>query len=243
MPETRTSSPTWRVLPLEVGPPEALLARGLTLLHGVAEEPTPLLRWYRSTQTAIVLGRGQRAPAATTPGERGPVEIIARHSGGGAVLLDPTLLSLDVILPPGHPWLEGDVAAVFDSVGAAWLRGLTALGAVGLTTHRGAGTARRRGTERERLLAAVCYATLGRGEVLAGGRKLVGLAQRRRRQGTLVQCGLLRRWQPAPILLALGADPDDPQIEAAAVGIDELGHANLDDHAIIGAVSAAFAAG
>src|SRR3712207_8118648 len=44
--------------------------------------------------------------------------------------------------------------------------------------YEGAGTARRQGTPRERLLAAVCYATVGRGEVLAGGRKVVGLAQR-----------------------------------------------------------------
>lgn len=235
-----TAAADWHIPPLQIAPPPALLAEGLALLEGLAEDARPVLRWYRSTATAIVLGRGQRLPA--TPGDP-EVEIISRHSGGGAVLLDPSLLSLDVVLPPEHPWLEGDIARVFDHVGAAWLRGLTALGVEDLGLHPGPGTARRRGSERERLLAAVCYATLGRGEVLAGRRKLVGLAQRRRRHGALVQCGLLRRWDPAPLLRALGAEPRDPEIETAAVGLDDLGHADLDDRAVIDAVSSAFAIG
>jgi hypothetical protein len=89
----------------------------------------------------------------------------------------------------------------------------------------------------------VCYATLGRGEVLSTGRKLLGLAQRRRRHGALVQCGLLRRWEPGPLLAALGADPHDPEIEAAAVGLDELGCGDLADGTIVAAVSRAFGAG
>jgi lipoate---protein ligase len=229
---------SWEVLPLRVAPPQALLDEGLALLDGLPNGPRAVLRWYRATSTAIVLGRGQRlGPPA------GDVAVVTRHSGGGAVLLDPSLLSLDVVLPPEHPWLAGDLARVFDDVGAAWRRGLEALGVAGLVVHPGPGTARRRGSAREQLLAAICYATLGRGEVLAGGRKLVGLAQRRRRHGALVQCGLLRRWRPAPLLAALGADPDDPEITTAAVGLDDLGFAHLTDRAIISAVSAAFRAG
>lgn len=234
-------SPPWRLLPLEVAPPSTLLGGGLALLDGRSEDPTAVLRWYRSTRTAIITGRGQRLPEGS--GSTGQVEVIARHSGGGAVLMDPSLLSLDVVLPAGHPLLAGDLGEVFTRVGAAWATALRGLGVADLTVHTGAGTARRRGTERERLLAAVCYATLGRGEVLAGGRKLVGLAQRRRRHGALVQCGLLRRWQPRPLLAALDADPDDEEIAAAAVGLEELGHGALDDASIIGAVSAALTDG
>jgi lipoate---protein ligase len=234
---------TWRVLPLQVGAPRALLDEGLALLDGLVEDPRPVLRWYRADTTAIVLGRGQRPPGAGGPPAADGVEVLTRHSGGGAVLLDPSLLSLDVVLPPDHPWMADDLAAVFDQVGAAWLRALEALGATGLSLHDGPATARRRGTDRERLLAAVCYATLGRGEVLAGGRKLVGLAQRRRRHGALVQCGLLRRWEPAALLAALGADPDDAEVAAAAVGLDDLGLGHLDDARIVAAVSAAITDG
>jgi lipoate---protein ligase len=226
----------WRMLPLVEGEPQALLDEGLALLDGLADDPTPVLRWYRSTRTAVVLGRGQHAPAA-----RAGLQVLTRFSGGGAVLMDPHLLSCDVAIPTGHPLLDGDLTAVFDRIGHAWATALTQLGVTDLEVHRGASTATRRGTAREQLLAAVCYATLGRGEVTAGGRKLVGLAQRRRRQGALVQCGLLRRWQPASLLEAFGADPGDVEIDRAAVGLDQLGHADLVDEVIIRAVSNAIA--
>lgn len=215
-----TPSPPWRVEPLAVDEPRVLLETGLSALERLAEDPVPTLRWYRSTRTAVVLGRGQAAAMAAHA--TAEVDVLTRYSGGGAVLMDPDLLSLDVVLPAGHPWLTADLAAVFDRVGEAWAAALGELGLSGLAVHRGAATARHRGSERERLLAAVCYATLGRGEITAGGRKLVGLAQRRRRPGALVQCGLLRRWRPGPLLTALGADPRDAEIHAAAVGLDDL---------------------
>lgn len=212
----------WRVLPPEEGPAEALLAGGVRLLDELASDPTPTLRWYRATTPALVLGRGQR-PALMTAAS---LPVVDRFSGGGAVLMDEALLSLDVLLPAGHPLLDGELSAVFPRIGRAWAAALAELGVDGLAVHDGPAQARRSGSPRERLLAAVCYATLGRGEVTAGGRKLVGLAQRRRRPGALVQCGLLRRWRPGPLLAALdpalGADPDDPAIRAAAVGLDEL---------------------
>lgn len=210
----------WRVLPLEVDAPAALLDRGVALLDALRDDPTPTLRWYRSTNTAVVLGRGQARAlaAASTP----DVEVLLRFSGGGAVLLDPTLVNLDVLVPAGHPLLAGDLGAVFLRVGRAWAAALADLGLDGVTVHTGPATADRRGDARAQLLAAVCYATLGRGEVLVDGRKLVGLAQRRRQPGALVQCGLLRRWAPGPLLAALGADPDDEEVARAAVGLDEV---------------------
>lgn len=210
----------WRVLPFEVDDAEALLERGAALLEKLAEEPVPTLRWYRSVSPALVLGRGQAdlAEGMTT----GDVRLVTRYSGGGAVLMDDDLLSLDVLVPAGHPWLEGGPGAVYSPVGRSWAMALRELGVPDVDVHHETSTASRRGDARQRLLAAVCYATLGRGEVTAGGRKIVGLAQRRRRPGALVQCGLLRRWRPARLLAALGADPDDPAIAAGAAGLDDL---------------------
>lgn len=207
----------WRVLPFEVADPAVLLDRGVALLESFADEPVPTLRWYRATRPTLVLGRGQRTLPTTAD-----LPVVARHSGGGAVLMDTDLLSLDVLVPADHPWLEGGPGAVFAPVGASWAEALRAVGVPDVAVHHGPAAARRQGDAREQLLAAVCYATLGRGEVTAGGRKLVGLAQRRRRQGALVQCGLLRRWRPARLLAALGADPDDAEVAASAVGLDDL---------------------
>jgi lipoate---protein ligase len=224
----------WRVLPLAADTPGALLADGPRLLDELAADPVPTLRWYRATAPAIVLGRGQRdvLPRA------GGLEALRRQTGGGAVLLTPDMLSLDVALPAAHPLLAGDVSSVFLAVGRAWRDALATLGVAALTVHEGPAQASRRGGARQRLLAAVCYATAGRGEVFAGGRKLVGLAQRRRRAGALVQCGLLRRWEPAPLLAALGADPADAEIRDAAVGLDDLLDPPPDDAAIVRVVTA-----
>ena len=230
---------TWRIVAWEEADAATLLDGSLRLLDALADEPVPALRWYRASSPAVILGRGQAA--ASAGGGEQPLPVLTRHSGGGAVLLDRDLLSLDVALPAGHPLLDGDIGAVFDRVGAAWADALGLLGVPGITVHRGPSTARRRGTDRDRLLAAVCYATLGRGEVLAGGRKLVGLAQRRRRHGALVQCGLLRRWRPGILLDALGADPTDADVARRAVGLDELLDPPPPDAAVMAAVELALA--
>ncbi len=230
-----TQVDAWQIGKIEEDEPQRLLGRGLGLLDRLADDPRPVLRWYRSTRPALVLGRGQGALALRSMEN---LEVITRFSGGGAVLMDEGLLSLDIFLPAGHALLAGDPLAVFDRVGQAWARALGSLGVPDLTIHDGAGTARRRGSPREQLLAAVCYATLGRGEVLAGGRKLVGLAQRRRRQGALVQCGLLRRWEPEPVLRALGAEIDDAEVLGHAVGLDDLLTSPPSDEAVQRAVEA-----
>lgn len=220
----------WRLLGLERGEPATLLARGVALLDALAGDPVPALRWYVPTTPAVVLGRGQRLEASKG------LPVMGRYSGGGAVLMDADLLSLDVLVPSGHPWLDGDLGEVFLHVGRVWAAALEDLGVAGLTVHPAASRARRLGDERERLLASVCYALPGMGEVLHSGRKLVGLAQRRRRHGALVQCGLLRAWRPAALLTALGAPADDPEVHAAAVGLDSLLADPPDDAAVMAAV-------
>jgi lipoate-protein ligase A len=227
---------TWRMVPLQVDDAATLLDDGMAAFDAMADTPVPTLRWYRSTAPAIVLGRGQAGVRLRDVG----ITVVTRFSGGGAVWLSPDVLSLDVLLPTGHPWASQRLTEAFDHVGAAWLAGLRDLGVTGLTVHDGPSTARRRGTTRERLLAAVCYATRGRGEVFWHDRKLVGLAQRRRRHGALVQCGVLRRWRPQRLLTALGADPDDAEICHAAIGLDDISGPTPSDDDVIAAVSTAF---
>jgi lipoate---protein ligase len=222
-----------RVLPFEVDDAASLLARGTALLDALADDPILTLRWYRASTPAVVLGRGQPVPEQVSE-----LPVVVRFSGGGAVLMDAGLLSLDVLVPTGHPLLAGRMTDVFTRVGVAWGSALTDLGVPRVTVHDGPSSARRRGSTRERLLAAVCYATVSQGEVLAGGRKLVGLAQRRRRAGALVQCGLLRTWDPRPVLHALGASPDDADMLGRAVGLDDLVNDPPSDESIMAAVGA-----
>jgi hypothetical protein len=108
----------WVDLGLDRDDSEHLLERSTALLDAAGRDGRARLRWYVPTDAAIVLGRGQRT-ATEVPGH---VQL-QRPSGGGAVLMDADLLSLDVVLPAGHPWLhDTDLGAVFDPIGEAWAR-------------------------------------------------------------------------------------------------------------------------
>jgi len=138
------------------------------------------------------------------------------------VLLQPgNLVWVDVDVPAGDRLWDDDVARAFAWVGQAWAGAAADLGVSGPRPHPGP-------MDEGRWGRLVCFAGLGPGEVTVGGRKLVGLAQRRTRAGVRFQCALLLRWEPAALLglLALanteraGAAAD---LASAAVGLSELG--------------------
>lgn len=222
----------WTITGVEYDTGDALLARSVSLL----DDPKPLLRWYVPTDATIVLGRGQKAAE--------PVEgfnQVVRPSGGGAVRLDPGLLSLDVVIPAGHPWTQGrHLADVFIPVGKAWMAALETLGVPDLSIWEGAATATRLGTPEQAALAEVCYASMGRGEIATGTKKLVGLSQRQRRGGALVQCGIAHRWDPDPLITAMNVAHAREAIWEASIGIDEVLGRPVDDQSIIEAVNQAF---
>jgi lipoate-protein ligase A len=163
-----------------------------------------------STQSEALVDRKRTAAAG--------VDVVRRHSGGGAVLLRPgETVWADVYLPAGDALADSDVGRAPVWLGRAWARALAAVGVTGAMVHEGAP---RPATAWS---AAVCFAGLGPGEVTAGGAKVVGISQRRRRDGALFQCGALVRWAPSDLvdLLAL---PDDggaatgPGLDTVAAG-------------------------
>lgn len=173
------------------------------------------------TDPALVLGSAQpdgrvdRAACA-----RRGVDVVRRRSGGGAVLVEPgQVLWVDLVLPAGDPLWQDDVGRAFHWVGEAWSAALADLGAPG-EVHRGA-------LVRSAWSSEVCFAGLGPGEVTVGGRKVVGIAQRRTRSSARFQCAALARWDPAALLSLLAltsseravADVDLAEV-AAAVGLD-----------------------
>jgi hypothetical protein len=71
----------------------------------------------------------------------------------------------------------------------------------------------------------VCFAGLGAGEVVVGPRKLVGISQRRTRDGARFQCVVHRSWDPVPLLGLLALDDLERayglgQLADVATGLD-----------------------
>ncbi|MDP8987559.1 MAG: hypothetical protein M3N11_04335 [Actinomycetota bacterium] len=158
---------------------------------------------------ALVLGSTQPdTDAHAAAVAAGGVELVRRRSGGGAVLLvGGQSLWVDVVVPRGDRLWDDDVHRASRWLATAWVAALGGLGVVA-EAHTGPLVT----TRWSRL---VCFAGLGPGEVRTGGRKLVGVSQRRTRHGARFQCLVLRRWEPQPLLDLLALDAAERRQAAA----------------------------
>ena len=164
------------------------------------------------TAPALVLGSTQpETDADVVALERAGIALARRRSGGGAVLLVPGESTwIDVTIARDDPLSDDDVGRAFHWLGSAWMRAVARLD-VRATVHRGplivSPWSRR-----------VCFAGIGAGEVLVDGRKLVGISQRRTREGVRFQSIVLRRWDPAPLLEVLALTDGERADGVAALG-------------------------
>ena len=112
------------------------------------------------------------------------------------------LVWIDVYVPAGDPLWDDDVGRAFLWLGRAWADTI----GQGAAVHEGP-------LVTTPWSPLVCFAGLGPGEVTVGGRKVVGLCQRRTRAGALFQCAALLEWRPDRLL---------PRLTVGAVGAEEL---------------------
>jgi lipoate---protein ligase len=170
---------------VERAPAAELIPRPLELLDAAIADGLPRGSWSCATEHALVLGSGQRPPEGWRP--PGGIALVRRGTGGGAVLCDNDYLMLDIALPPGDPRILDDVTESYRWLAARLRDALTGLGVGGLGWVEPAALRERDAAAREAARTA-CFAGHGPYELLdEGGRKLVGLAQRRRRGAVLLQ--------------------------------------------------------
>jgi len=165
--------------------------------------------WCEVTRPAVVLGSTQ-PDDMVVPGASG-LDVVRRRSGGGAVLVEPgRVVWADVVVPAGDPLWRADVGRAAWFVGEAWVAALADLGVGGGVVHRS-------GLVRSAWSSWVCFAGRGPGEVTVDGRKVVGISQRRTREGALFQCAVPLAWDPVPLLAALAMSPAERATAAGAL--------------------------
>jgi lipoate-protein ligase A len=217
----------WRLLRDGARPGDWNMACDAALLAS-ADDPgsPPTLRFYGWDPPAVSLGHHQPDP---TPGEAArlrarEVDWVRRPTGGRAVYhgRPEEELTYSVVAPVGEAWIGG-LADSYRRIHAAIAAALRDLGAqVELVPPRLPVAAIRPTSLR------ACFAATVPWEIAAGGRKLVGSAQRRSRRALLQhgsiplagdQCLLSEIW---PGSLEPGRATTVASAVGRAVGFDEL---------------------
>jgi len=134
----------------------------------------PVLRIYEWDSPAVSLGYFQ--PASVAPEGR---PFVRRYTGGG--LVDHARdITYTIVLPRAHPWMEFPAPESYAHIHRGVQAVLEACGvAVELTPEAAA------------LESEACFQKPVRFDLVAGGEKLGGAAQRRTREGMLHQGSLL----------------------------------------------------
>jgi lipoate-protein ligase A len=219
----------WRLLPFNAGLAGQQLALSESLT-GPLE--TPSLYWYEAARPAVILGAAQNPAILDLAACRqAGYALYKRTSGGAVVLAGPGFLSLDVALPPASLLASPDVTQAYRWFGQCWLDALARLNIrARLVTPEEARQTRlelEAASEAEKLVKLVCFGTLSSYEVVSeDGRKLIGLAQVKRRGASLLQAGLHRLWPAAEFarILALSARQREAlraYLPERAVGLEE----------------------
>lgn len=124
---------------------------------------------------------------------------------------------------PAHDALwSPDVGRAFWWLGQAWAGALEDLTEeAGFDVHTGPMIT-------SRWSRVVCFAGLGPGEVSSRGKKVVGLSQRRTREGALFHCAVLVRWDPGRLVALLSLDEGRradalEALDAVATGLEPFG--------------------
>lgn len=153
---------------------------------------TPYTFFWTYEKLELTLGRSQRpTPELLARAERAGIRVTPRNSGGGAVMTGSWMLSASTLVPPDHRLARLSVPRSYAEVGSAWGRALALLG---LESERvdPDNLAGKRKRFQNHGLDWVCFAGLSYGELTdTRNRKLVGLAQVRKKTGVAIVSGML----------------------------------------------------
>lgn len=166
--------------------------------HALDPDTERALWWCDVTRAALIVGSSQSVDVVD--GEcaaQHDMDVVRRRSGGGLVYVHPVdSVWIDVTITRDDPLWVDDVSSSMLWLGDVFVTALAPW--VSATCFRGGFTAGEFGRE-------VCFASHSPGEVFVGDKKLVGISQRRNRDGARFQCVMYRQWNSDPWLSCLAS--------------------------------------
>jgi lipoyl(octanoyl) transferase len=163
----------WRFV--ETAPASAALNMGVdeALLQAAKEVGVPVLRFYEWSESAATFGYFQHYDEIAAWTTLRP--LVRRTTGGGLVPHDADW-TYSVIIPPGDAWYELRAAESYRRL-HEWVAGALQI----------AGVAAELAAERMKDAPGQCFIGAEQFDVILKGRKIAGAAQRRTRDGLLIQ--------------------------------------------------------
>ena len=237
----------WRILPLTIADQQQHLDCSEMLLRTIEPWHPATLYWSIAEPKGLVLGFSQKEDALNLEGvAQQQIPIYHRRAGGTAVLVGPHLLSLDVVLPAGHPLILADIVKSYEWFGEVWVETLERLGIEARVVLPQEAREQRvllkqpETQVREELLRRACFGSISPYEVVVGQRKVVGLDMIRRKVGSVLQAGVLLQWETATLAKLLGRSLDEQAwleegLQERAIGLDRLADYTLDAAEVIAA--------
>lgn len=147
------------------------------IMQSVARaESNPTLRLYAWNPLCLSLGYGQRMRDADLERINDNGWDIVRRPTGGKAILHGNELTYSVSLPKDHELAQGDVVESYRRISEALMKALQFAGLSPESEKQSKGNSG---------LGPVCFEVPSHYEITSGGKKLIGSAQVRRREGIL----------------------------------------------------------
>jgi len=163
----------WLLLRTGAGSAAFNMAVDEALLLHVRELNRPVLRFYAWSEPAASFGYFQRYAEVA---KATPLRPLVRRPTGGGIVPHDRDWTYSVVLPPGHFWYQLKAIESYQRV-HEWVK--AAFNATGVLAELA--------SEPRREAAGQCFAGAEQFDVLAQNRKIAGAAQRRTRDGLLIQ--------------------------------------------------------
>jgi lipoate-protein ligase A len=154
------------------------------------ELPYERALWWCNVETpTVILGSTQSVDDVNqNSADESGVLVSRRRSGGGAVFVHPSdTVWIDITISRDDPLWKDDVAQSMLWLGEFFVKALSPW--VQANVYRDSFSTGVDGR-------VVCFSSSSPGEVFVGTNKLVGISQRRGREGARFQCVLYRHWRP-----------------------------------------------